>query len=112
MNIMYVVVTERIAEIGLKKALGARNKHILQEFLFEAVLLTITGGILGIIIGGAISYLISVIAQHFGFAWKFIIPSSGIALGLGVAGGIGLVFGVFPARSASKMDPITALQHE
>lgn len=112
MNIMYVVVTERIAEIGLKKALGATPTNILSEFLVEAVLLTLLGGLLGVAAGALISYGISLAANKFGFAWEFSVPVSGILLGLGVASGIGLVFGVFPARKAAKLDPIEALRYE
>lgn len=112
MNIMYVVVTERISEIGLKKALGATNSDILWEFLIESVLLTMFGGGLGIAFGAFVSYGISFVAIKLNFDWAFSIPVLGIILGLGVAGGIGLVFGVFPARRASKLDPIEALRAE
>ncbi len=112
MNIMYVAVTERTAEIGLKKAVGAKPNAILLEFLTETIILTMGGGILGIGFGAGISYLISVIAQSLHFAWKFSVPVISIVLGLGVAGFIGLVFGVFPARRASKLDPIEALRYE
>lgn len=112
MNIMYVVVTERIAEIGLKKALGATQKDILAEFLTEAVLVTVLGGLLGVAFGALISYAISLVAKAVGFAWAFSVPLSGILLGVGVAGGIGLIFGVFPARKAAKLDPIEALRYE
>ena len=112
MNIMYVVVTERIAEIGLKKAVGAKPKDILLEFLVEAVLLTLAGGALGIVVGAGFAWVVSIAANAFGFPWAFSVPVSGILLGLGVAGGIGLVFGVFPARRASKLDPIEALRYE
>ncbi len=112
MNIMYVIVTERTSEIGLKKALGAKQRDILAEFLLEAVLLTILGGILGIALGSLISWSLAQVAQNFGFAWKFIIPVSGIVIGLSVAGGIGLIFGVFPARRAAKLDPVEALRYE
>jgi putative ABC transport system permease protein len=112
MNIMYVVVTERISEIGLKKALGARNFDILSEFLIEAILLTLGGGLLGVGLGALISYGISIIAQSAGLAWEFSVPLSGIALGVGVAGGIGLLFGVFPARRAARLDPMEALRYE
>ncbi len=112
MNIMYVVVTERISEIGLKKALGAKNSDILKEFLAESVLLTSVGGIMGVALGAAISFIIYIVANSFGFAWAFIVPLSSIILGVGTASFIGLVFGVFPARKASKLDPIVALGHE
>ncbi len=112
MNIMYVVVTERISEIGLKKSLGARYGDILAEFLIEAILLTVAGGVLGIVVGAVVSYLIAILANNFGFDWKFTVPLYGILLGVGVSSTIGLIFGVFPARRAAKMDPIEALRHE
>lgn len=112
MNIMYVAVTERIAEIGLKKALGAKNADILREFLIEAVLLTLFGGAAGIVLGGLIGFAIAKIAAAFNFAWQFSLPLSAIFLGLGVAFGLGLLFGVFPARRASKLQPIEALRYE
>lgn len=112
MNIMYVVVTERISEVGLKKALGARNKDILYEFLIEAVLLTLIGGILGIAFGILLSFGVAQLAHSFGFAWKFSVPISGVILSVGVSTVIGVVFGVFPARNAAKLTPIEALRYE
>ncbi len=112
MNIMYVVVTERTSEIGLKKALGAKNSDILLEFLLEAVVLTVVGGVFGIIVGGLMAYAVAAIAQAMDFAWKFSIPLISIVLGVGVSAFIGIVFGVFPARRAAKLDPIEALRYE
>ncbi len=112
MNIMYVVVTERTAEIGLKKAIGARESDILKEFLIEAVLVTVLGGIVGIILGAFLGFLVSVIAQSANLAWTFSVPISAMVLAFGVSGAIGIFFGVFPARSAAKMDPIEALRYE
>ena len=112
MNIMYVAVTERIGEIGLKKALGAKPDDILYEFLFEAVLLTLLGGVLGVALGIAFSFLIAKAAQSFGMAWQFIVPIWGVIIGVGVSGVIGLLFGVLPARNAAKLDPIEALRYE
>ena len=112
MNIMYVIVTERIGEIGLKKALGARNSDILYEFLLEAILLTIIGGVFGII-GGALGvFAISKIAQGYGLAWDFAIPIWGVILAVSVSAIIGVVFGVFPAQNAAKLNPIEALNKE
>jgi len=112
MNIMYVIVTERIGEIGLKKALGARNKDILYEFLIESILLTLLGGIIGIIGGSLGAYLIAKIAQGFGWDWDFIVPLWGIVLSVSVSAIIGIVFGVFPAQNAAKLNPIEALNKE
>jgi hypothetical protein len=92
--------------------LGAKPKDILYEFLIEAVLLTLLGGVLGVFLGTALSFLVAVAAQSFGMEWKFIVPISGVVIGVGVAGLIGLVFGVLPARNAAKLDPIEALRAE
>lgn len=112
MNIMYVVVTERTAEIGLKKALGARESDILNEFLVEAVLVTVFGGIIGIAFGSFMGFVIYLVAQSAKLAWTFSVPLYAIILGFGVSAIIGISFGVFPARSAAKMDPIEALRYE
>lgn len=112
MNIMYVVVSERTPEIGLKKALGATNADILQEFLIEAIVLTLFGGVLGVLFGGVFSYLIALLARTFGFTWVFRVPIFGVIVALAVSATIGLVFGVFPAKNASKLDPIEALRVE
>lgn len=112
MNIMYVVVTERIGEIGLKKSLGAKNKDILYEFLLEAILLTLIGGVIGVIGGSLLGYFVSKIAQSLDLAWKFIVPAWGIVLSISVSMAIGVIFGVFPAKNAAKLDPIVALNKE
>ena len=112
MNIMYVVVTERTAEIGLKKAIGAKESDILKEFLFEAVLVTIFGGIIGILFGSLLGFIVSLIAANANLAWTFTVPIYAMVLASGVSGAIGIFFGVFPAMSASKMDPIEALRYE
>ncbi len=112
MNIMYVVVTERTSEIGLKKALGATNENILSEFLIESVLVTILGGVLGILLGAVLAWLVAVVAKYSGLQWIYTVPFYSILVGVGVSGTIGVVFGVLPARSAAKMDPIEALRYE
>lgn len=112
MNIMYVIVTERIGEIGLKKALGARDHDILYEFLIEAILLTVIGGVIGIIGGALGSFIISKIAQSYGLLWKFIVPLWGVIISVSISAIIGIVFGVFPAKNAAKLNPIEALNKE
>ena len=112
MNIMYVVVTERTAEIGLKKALGATNSDILNEFLIESILVTVLGGVVGIVFGAFLGWLISLIATSAGLAWTFSVPLYAILLAVGVSAAIGISFGVLPARAASKMDPVEAMRYE
>lgn len=112
MNIMYVVVTERTAEIGLKKALGATSSDILREFLIEAVLVTVLGGIIGIIFGAFLSWILAIIATAYGLTWVFTVPLYAILVAVGVSAIIGITSGVLPARSAAKLDPIEALRYE
>lgn len=113
MNIMFVSVTERTREIGLRKALGARNKDILTQFLLEAIILTSIGGIVGILLGSGLGALISLILSKTVVAsWTFTFPVFGAFLGLIVSVTIGLIFGIFPAREASRKSPMEALRYE
>lgn len=112
LNIMYVVVTERTHEIGLRKAVGARYKDIMLQFLLEAVLITIAGGIIGVIIGAGISFLISFGASSYGLDWEFVVPIKAFVVALSFSAFFGIVFGVYPARKAAKMDPVEALRNE
>ncbi|MBU0982714.1 MAG: ABC transporter permease [candidate division Zixibacteria bacterium] len=107
MNIMMVAVTERTREIGIRKSIGAKFKHILWQFLFEAVIITFAGGLIGIVLGFVIAKtLVSLIGMS-------ISPSAAaIILGLSISGGIGLIFGVVPALKAARMDPVKALSYE
>ncbi len=113
MNIMLVSVTERTREIGLRKALGATDRDILSQFLLEAVLLTAIGGIVGIILGASLAFIISIgLSKGLGVNWAFSFPWSGAILGLGVSALIGLIFGGYPASQAAKKSPIEALRYE
>jgi putative ABC transport system permease protein len=112
MNIMYVSVTERISEIGLRKSIGARYSDILRQFLAEAVALTLGGGFLGIGLGLLAAWVAIQIILVYQDGWEFIVSWSGAALGLTVSTFIGLVFGYLPARKAAKMHPIEALRTE
>lgn len=112
MNIMYVSVTERTYEIGLRKALGAKSKDILWQFMWEAVMLTLAGGIIGILLGISLSYLVSVGAQSQGYDWTFSISLTGLALALTMSSVVGLTFGLYPAKKAANLNPIEALRKE
>jgi putative ABC transport system permease protein len=113
MNIMLVSVTERTKEIGLRKAIGATNKDILTQFLLEAVMLTGTGGVIGIILGGLLSYIISIIlTSYLKIDWIFIFPWDAAILGIVMASLVGLVFGIYPANQAAKKSPMEALRYE
>lgn len=112
MNMMLVSVTERTREIGLRKAIGGTEQNILAQFLLEAVILTLGGGILGITVGVIISFLASFIIKIFVSGWAFIIPPSAIAASFIVATVVGIAFGYYPAKRAAKLDPIEALRYE
>jgi len=112
MNIMLVTVSERTREIGLRKAIGATRRKILDQFLLEAVILTVSGGIIGIILGIFISYIVALGARFAGYDWAFIISPLAIILAVGVSILTGIIFGLYPAMKASKLDPIEALRYE
>ncbi|HUQ82234.1 MAG TPA: ABC transporter permease [Gemmatimonadaceae bacterium] len=107
MNIMLVSVTERTREIGVRKALGATKINILAQFLIEAIVLCILGGIVGIIVGSGTAYLLS-----RSFAWNTQISSSAVVSAFLFSAAVGVVFGVWPARRAAALDPIQALRYE
>jgi putative ABC transport system permease protein len=107
MNIMLVSVTERTREIGIRKSLGATFTNILMQFLIEAVVISVTGGVMGILLGVAGAKIISIIA-----GWSTVISSLAILAAFSVSVMIGLFFGIYPARKAALLDPIEALRYE
>ena len=113
MNIMLVSVTERTKEIGLRKSIGATDRDVMIQFLFEAVFLTGVGGLIGMILGGLLAWLAAVAINQFtSLAWTFTFPISAAFLGLGVSAAIGLTFGLYPAKQAASKSPIEALKYE
>ena len=107
MNIMLVSVTERTREIGIRMAVGARGRDILYQFLIEALVLSLIGGIIGIVLGVGASQLIS-----YSFKWPTLISPQSLVLSFSFAGGVGIFFGFYPARKAAQLDPIEALRYE
>ncbi|MFZ6013889.1 MAG: ABC transporter permease, partial [Bacteroidota bacterium] len=107
MNIMLASVLERIKEIGLRLSIGAKKSDVVQQFLFEAVMISVSGGIIGVILGVSMAYIVSEFANI-----PTIITFSSIVLSFGVAATVGLIFGIAPARKAANQDPITSLRYE
>jgi putative ABC transport system permease protein len=112
MNIMLIAVNQRIREVGLRKAVGAKNNDVRIQFLIESAFISFLGGIIGLIIGVAVSYLISVVAQLLQYNWPFIILWQSIVVAVLVSGGVGIIFGLYPAQKASRVSPMEALRYE
>jgi ABC-type antimicrobial peptide transport system permease subunit len=107
MNIMLLSVTERTREIGIRRAVGARARDVLRQFLVEAVALSVIGGVAGILLGAVASGVIGQMLR-----WSTALSSSSVALSFAVAAGVGVFFGYYPARQASRLDPIESLRYE
>jgi putative ABC transport system permease protein len=107
MNIMLVSVTERTREIGIRLAIGAQPADVMGQFLVEAVVLSILGGVVGILLGSGVALLLPIVA-----GWTTVLPWNAIVLSFGVSAAIGVFFGIYPARKASQLDPIVALRYE
>jgi putative ABC transport system permease protein len=107
MNIMLANITERTREIGIRRALGARKRDITQQFLVETIVLTLSGGVIGIVLGILLARIVTRFSQ-----WPTIVSSWSLFVAFGISAIVGLVFGIYPARKASNMDPIEALRYE
>ena len=107
MNIMLVSVRERTREIGIRKSIGARSRDILSQFLVESVTLSLLGGLVGAALGVAVTFIIGAFA-----AWDVSLDVTTIVIAVGFSVAIGVIFGVWPARQAARLDPITALHYE
>jgi putative ABC transport system permease protein len=107
MNIMLASVTERTREIGIRRAIGAKRRQIIGQFLIETVVLSTSGGLIGVTIGLLIPWLIT----HFA-GMPTVVSGYSLVLGLGLSKSVGVIFGLSPARHAANLDPIEALRHE
>jgi putative ABC transport system permease protein len=112
MNIMYVSVAERTFEIGLRKSLGAERRDILWQFLTEAVLITVGGGLVGVMIGATLAFGIYAVATSLGFKWVYSISLASVFFSVIFSAGIGILFGLYPGRQAAGLNPIEALRKE
>jgi putative ABC transport system permease protein len=107
MNIMLASVLERTREIGVRRAVGARRRDILSQFLFESVVISLAGGLIGVLLGFSIAGAVSTLSE-----WKTVVTGFSILLSFGFSLGVGVIFGTYPALSAARLDPIEALRYE
>ncbi len=107
MNIMLASILERTREIGVRRAVGARQRDIVRQFLIEATMISFVGGLMGILAGLGMSHLIAWLA-----GWTTIVTSISIVLAFAVSVSIGLIFGIYPARKAARLDPVEAIRYE
>jgi putative ABC transport system permease protein len=112
MNIMLISINQRIKEVGLRKAVGARNSDVLIQFLLEAATISTIGGLAGILLGVLFSFLTALVVQIFGYDWPFIVSIWSILTAVGISFLTGIVFGMYPAKKASKISPMEALRCE
>lgn len=112
LNVMYVSVSERTSEIGLRKAVGANYKAIRRQFLIESVIVTLLGGVVGVVVGIFSAWLLAWGAQYYGLEWEFVIPLEGVFVALFFSFLFGILFGLGPAKRAARLDPLEAMRKE
>ncbi|MFZ5982245.1 MAG: ABC transporter permease [Patescibacteria group bacterium] len=112
MNVMLIAVNQRIREVGLRKAIGAKTSDILWQFVMEASFISFLGGAIGIILGIGTAFLVAIIVQALGYYWPFLVSWQSIVVAAFVSISIGMIFGLYPARKASRVSPMEALRYE
>lgn len=112
MNIMFIALSKRVREIGLRKAVGARKRDIVWQFLFEAMIISFIGGLIGFVVGLLVIWITAVAAQQYGLSWDIVITMQMVYISLGISIVIGFLFGVYPAWKAAKISPMEALGYE
>jgi putative ABC transport system permease protein len=112
MNVMLIAVNQRIREVGLRKAIGAKTSDILWQFVMESSFISFLGGVIGIILGIGVALLVALIAQALGYHWPFLVSWQSIVVATFISISIGMVFGLYPARKASRVSPMEALRYE
>jgi len=112
LNVMYVIVSERTAEIGLRKAVGANYQAIVRQFLVESIVITFSGGLIGIIAGVLLSLVLAFVASSFGLDWKFSVPVKAFVVAISFSLLFGVAFGIGPAKKAARLDPVEAMRKE
>lgn len=112
MNIMFIALSQRIQEIGLRKAVGARGRDIVMQFLFESMTISFVGGLVGFLCGLGTVYLVAMIAQNSGYEWNVFLTWDMVGLSLVISAVLGFLFGIYPAWKASRISPMEALRYE
>jgi putative ABC transport system permease protein len=112
MNIMFIALSKRVREIGLRKAVGARRRDIIWQFLFEAITISFIGGVIGFILGLVVIWIVAIVAREYGLTWDVVITVQMVYITVGISIITGFLFGIYPAIKASRISPMEALRYE
>ncbi len=112
MNIMFIALHRRVHEIGLRKTVGARRRDIIWQFLFEAMIISFVGGVIGFLLGVLVIWITAVVARQYGLTWNIVITMEMMYITFGISMALGFIFGLYPAMKASKISPMEALRYE
>ncbi|MEN8251987.1 MAG: FtsX-like permease family protein [Patescibacteria group bacterium] len=112
MNIMFIALSKRIKEIGLRKAVGARKRDIVTQFLFESMIISFVGGFLGFLLGLLVIWITAVVAKESGLVWEIVVTANMAYISIAISLSIGFLFGIYPAYRAARISPMEALRYE